>query len=235
MNPNSLTCPIFLQRRDANITKTAYNCFPVLKRDQQVSAWGAQLYRLFDMTLDNEVLYTGTDLAAEGWCREDRNYRRGAAVMVPIIEGKMVTFYDHRAAHIRLNPDAPSRQQQTEDCTDLEKAAAGGNRDAALAIDVFAYQVKKTIGAYAAAMGGVDAVSFTGGIGENSARLRAVCCEGLGFLGISVDPHRNEEGTGDRIVSADDSRAAVLALATNEELVVARRAYAKLQQRAATA
>jgi acetate kinase len=121
------------------------------------------------------------------------------------------------------------------DVRDLEKAAAGGNRDAALAIDVFAYQVKKTIGAYAAAMGGVNAVSFTGGIGENSARLRAVCCEGLGFLGMSVDPHRNEEGTGDRIVSADDSRVAVLALATNEELVVARRAYAKLQQRAATA
>lgn len=111
------------------------------------------------------------------------------------------------------------------DVRDLEAAAAQGNQDAALALEVFAYEVRKTIGAYAAAMGGVDAVAFTGGIGENSARLRSRCLAGLEFLGIRLDPVRNEQGVGDRLISADDSRVALVALATNEELIVARRAY----------
>ena len=111
------------------------------------------------------------------------------------------------------------------DVRDLEKAALEGNRRAALALEVFVYQVKKTIGAYAAAMGGLDAVAFTGGIGENSARLRSECCDGLEFLGIRLDRARNESGSGDRLVSAEDSKVAVLALATNEEIIVARRAW----------
>jgi acetate kinase len=111
------------------------------------------------------------------------------------------------------------------DVRDLEAAAAQGNAKAALALEVFAYEVRKTIGAYAAAMGGLDAIAFTGGIGENSAPLRSRCCAGLEFLGVMLDRERNEKSKGDRIVSADASRVAVLALATNEELVVARRAY----------
>jgi acetate kinase len=114
------------------------------------------------------------------------------------------------------------------DVRDLEQAASAGNADAALALDVFAYEVRKTIGAYAAAMGGLDAVAFTGGIGENSARLRSACCAGLEFLGIRLDPGRNEHGVGDRRLSEDDAPVAVLALATNEELIVARRAYGLL-------
>ncbi len=114
------------------------------------------------------------------------------------------------------------------DVRDLERAAEAGNRHAALALDVFAYQVRKTIGAYAAAMGGLDAVAFTGGIGENSARLRSSCCAGLEFLGLKLDRERNEGGSGDRLVSTDRSPVAVLALATNEELIVARRAYSLL-------
>lgn len=110
------------------------------------------------------------------------------------------------------------------DLRDLEAAAAAGNADAALALEVFAYQVKKTIGAYAAAMGGVDAVAFTGGIGENSARLRALCCAGLEFLGVFLDPVLNDRA-GDRIISPPGAPVSVLALATNEELIVARRAY----------
>jgi acetate kinase len=74
-------------------------------------------------------------------------------------------------------------------------------------------------------MGGIEAVAFTGGIGENSARLRAACCEGLEFLGIRLDRERNETGTGDRLVSSANAPVAVLALATNEELIVARRAW----------
>lgn len=111
------------------------------------------------------------------------------------------------------------------DLRDIEAAAAGGSQRAQLAIATFAYQVKKTLGAFAAAMGGLEAVAFTGGIGENSARLRSACCEGLEFLGIRLDSARNETGTGDRMVSAENSKVAVLALATNEELIVARRAY----------
>jgi len=108
------------------------------------------------------------------------------------------------------------------DVRDLE--AAGSGR-AAMALEVFAYQVRKTIGAYAAAMGGLEAIAFTGGIGENSARLRERCCAGLEFLGVRIDPARNTEGSGDRIVSPESAPVTVLALATNEELIVARRAW----------
>lgn len=109
------------------------------------------------------------------------------------------------------------------DVRDLETAAASGSADAQLALDVFTYEVRKTIGAYAAAMGGLDAVAFTGGIGENSARLREACCAGLEFLGIALDATRNTTGSGDRLVSSGP--VAVVTLATNEEVVVARRAY----------
>ena len=115
------------------------------------------------------------------------------------------------------------------DVRDLEDTAAAGSGDAALALAVFAYEVRKTIGAYAAAMGGLDAVAFTGWIGENSASLRRACCEGLEFLGIELDPARNEREAGDRLLSPDGARVAVLALATNEELIVARRAYGLLR------
>ncbi|MBI3693413.1 MAG: acetate kinase, partial [Acidobacteria bacterium] len=108
------------------------------------------------------------------------------------------------------------------DVRDLE---AAGTEDAKLALEVFAYQVRKTIGAYAAALGGLDALAFTGGIGENSAALRQACCQGLEFLGIRLDPVRNREQTGDRLISPDGAPVAVHALATNEELIVARETY----------
>jgi len=111
------------------------------------------------------------------------------------------------------------------DVRDLEEAAVKGNRDAALALDVFHYEVKKYIGAYAAAMGGLDAVAFTGGIGENSPSTRAACLRGLEFLGVKLEETANVQGKGDRLISAADSRVAVLVLATDEEIVVARRAY----------
>jgi len=115
------------------------------------------------------------------------------------------------------------------DLRDIEAAAANGSVNAALALQVFAYQVKKTIGAFAAAMGGLDAVAFTGGIGENSARLRSECLAGLEFLGVQLDAAKNQSGSGDRVISANDSSVAVLALATNEELIVARRAWRVLE------
>lgn len=113
------------------------------------------------------------------------------------------------------------------DVRDLEKAIAEGSQAAALALDVFVYEVKKTIGAYAAAMGGLDAVAFTGGIGENSAVLRARCCEGLEFLGVHLDAELNFKGG---IVSSAGSKVTVMTLQTNEELIVARRAYRKFSE-----
>ncbi|MCL4852145.1 MAG: hypothetical protein KJZ78_12290 [Bryobacteraceae bacterium] len=121
------------------------------------------------------------------------------------------------------------------DVRDIEKAAAGGNAQAALALELFAYQVRKTIGGYAAAMGGIDAIAFTGGIGENSARLRTNCCRGLEFLGVRLDRDANESGQGDRVISTGDSRVAVVTLATNEELNVARRAFKLVGARQTTA
>lgn len=106
---------------------------------------------------------------------------------------------------------------------DVRDIAMAGTPEAALALEVFAYQVRKTIGAYAAALGGLDAVVFTGGIGENSAVVRSASCRGLEWMGIELDARANEEGAGDRVVSA--GRVKVAALATNEELVVARRAW----------
>jgi acetate kinase len=111
---------------------------------------------------------------------------------------------------------------------DVRDVEASGSETARLALAVFAYQVKKTVGAYTAAMGGLDAIAFTGGIGENSPRLRAACCDGLSFLGVRLDPDQNENGRGDRLVSPAESPVAVLAMATNEELIVARRAFAVL-------
>jgi acetate kinase len=110
------------------------------------------------------------------------------------------------------------------DVRDIEAAARDGSRDASLALEVFAYEIRKTLGAYAAAMGGLDAISFTGGIGENAASLRTAVCTGLQFLGVRIDARRNA-GSGDRLISADDSAVSVVVLGTNEELVVARRAY----------
>jgi acetate kinase len=114
------------------------------------------------------------------------------------------------------------------DLRDIETAAAEGSRKAEMALKMFAYQVKKTIGALAAAMNGLEAVAFTGGIGENSARLRIQCCAGLEFLGVRLDEERNSQGSGDRLISPDGSKVIVLALGTNEELIVARRAWRKL-------
>jgi acetate kinase len=96
-----------------------------------------------------------------------------------------------------------------------------GDKKATYAIDVFTYRVKKYIGAYAAAMGGVDAVVFTGGIGENSPEVRKASCEGLEFLGIDIDDEKNTSKEKEKNISREGSRTAVLVIPTNEELVIA--------------
>jgi acetate kinase len=96
-----------------------------------------------------------------------------------------------------------------------------GNKQADLAFQVFTYRIKKYIGSYVAAMGGVDAVVFTGGIGENSPDVRAASCTGLEFFGIQIDEAKNNSQVKEKIISSDSSKVKVMALPTNEELVIA--------------
>ena len=111
----------------------------------------------------------------------------------------------------------------SNDVRDLEKSAEEGNARAALALEVFIYEVKKYVGAYAAALGGLDALAFAGGIGENSWRIRQQVCSGLGYLGIHLNPAANRAPTqGDRLISSPCSPVAALVVCTNEELIVAR-------------
>ncbi len=109
----------------------------------------------------------------------------------------------------------------TSDMREIVSEKKNGNKQAELAFQVFTYRIKKYIGSYAAAMGGLDAVIFTGGIGENSPDVRAESCRGLEFLGIEIDDERNNSADKERFISADSSRVKVLALPTNEELVIA--------------
>jgi acetate kinase len=95
------------------------------------------------------------------------------------------------------------------------------DKKAQYAFDVFCYRVRKYIGAYAAAMEGIDAVVFTGGIGENSPEVRKGSCEGLGFLGITIDDSLNESSDKEKLISAKQSPTRVLVVPTNEELVIA--------------
>ncbi|MBC7329419.1 acetate kinase [bacterium] len=112
---------------------------------------------------------------------------------------------------------------KTNDMRDIEEEIAKGDKRAKLAFDVFCYRVKKYIGAYAAVMGGVHAVVFTGGIGENGPMEREAICSGLEFLGIEIDPEKNEmmirgkEGD----ISKENAPTRVLVIPTNEELVIA--------------
>ena len=109
----------------------------------------------------------------------------------------------------------------SSDFRDLENAEAQGNQRAELALRVFDYSVKKYIGAYAAAMGGVDAVIFTAGVGENGPETRESACAGLEFLGIKIDPEKDKVRGKEMDVSADDAKVRVLVIPTNEELMIA--------------
>ncbi len=111
----------------------------------------------------------------------------------------------------------------SNDFRDVEAAAMkDGNKRAQLAIDIFCYKVKTFIGAYAAVMGGVDAIIFTAGLGENSPRTRVQICNGLEFLGAFIDKSKNNVVGKDAELSMDDSKIKILVIQTNEELVIAR-------------
>jgi acetate kinase len=112
----------------------------------------------------------------------------------------------------------------TADFRDLQSAAKEGNHRAQLALDIFAYSVKKYIGSYAAALGGIDCLVFTAGVGENVKLIREKICEDLEFLGIELDKDKNNEDNNGKIrdLTKEGSRVKILVIPTNEELVIAR-------------
>ena len=117
----------------------------------------------------------------------------------------------------------------SSDFRDLDNGAKEGNKRCALALDMFSYQTKKFVGSYAAAMGGLDCIVFTAGIGENSPGVREGVCEGLEFLGVKLDKEENKKRVdGIHEVSTKDSKVKVLVIPTNEELVIARETLALL-------
>jgi acetate kinase len=110
----------------------------------------------------------------------------------------------------------------SSDFRDIEDAARQGNERAHLALEVFAYKVRKFIGGYVAAMGGVDAIAFTAGLGENSSTMRDKICLGLEYLGTRVDPVKNNVRGKAQEISVDGAKVKIYVIPTNEELVIAR-------------
>ena len=104
----------------------------------------------------------------------------------------------------------------------IEEAAEEGNKRAQLALDMFHYKVRSTIGAYVAVMGGVDAIVFTAGIGENGIGNRDAICNGLEYLGTRIDPERNNVRGKEQEISAEGSKVKIFAIPTNEEIMIAR-------------
>ncbi len=110
---------------------------------------------------------------------------------------------------------------ESSDMREIEEAVASGNARAKDAFDVFTYRIKKYVGAYTAAMGGLDALIFTGGIGENSINVRSAVCDNMQYLGIELDANRNENAENEAELSSASSPVKVFRIPTNEELVIA--------------
>lgn len=109
----------------------------------------------------------------------------------------------------------------SSDFRDLHAAADSGNTRAQAALDIFVHSVRKMIGAYAAVMGGCDAIVFTAGIGENNIRVRKWVCDNLGYMGFELDDSKNEVQGAEAVISSESSRGKILVIPTNEELVIA--------------
>ena len=116
----------------------------------------------------------------------------------------------------------------SSDFRDLTEAMEQGNEQAAVAVEAFCYRVAKHIGAYTAALNGVDAIVFTAGIGENAAHIRSMVCDYLGFLGITIDEEKNAVRGKETEISTPDSKVSVFVIPTNEELAIARETAALL-------
>jgi acetate kinase len=112
------------------------------------------------------------------------------------------------------------------DVRDIQEKAESGDEKCQFALELMAYRIKKYIGSYSSALNGVDALVFTAGIGENSAKVRAMVCENMDYLGVQIDPDKNNNTSGgiDEIQAAD-SKVKILVIPTNEELEIAKQSY----------
>ena len=119
----------------------------------------------------------------------------------------------------------------SSDFRDLAQAAADGNKTAETALEAYAYRVGKYIGAYAAAMNGVDVIAFTAGVGENNAEVRQLIAQYIGFLGTSIDPGKNRIRGEEVILSAEGDRVVTMVVPTDEELAIARETVALVEKR----
>lgn len=118
----------------------------------------------------------------------------------------------------------------SSDMREVESAAAEGNERAQLALKMYNYRIKKYIGAYAAAMGGVDIIVWTAGVGENQVGTRLEACSGLEFLGVEMDAEANKVRGEEAIISTPESKVTVCVIPTDEELMIAKDTMALLQK-----
>ena len=138
----------------------------------------------------------------------------GTPVGHPISVDEVLTMMNKKSGLLGISG-------KSSDCRDIDDLADKGDPDAALAREMLIYGIKKYIGSYAAAMGGVDVIVFTAGIGENNAYLRQRVIDGLEFMGARIDPEKNKTRQ-EAVISADDSRVTVCVIPTNEEIMIAR-------------
>ena len=143
--------------------------------------------------------------------------------VVTYMEQKLGIHGQEMADYLNKNSGLLGISGVSSDKRDVENAAQNGNKRAQLAEDMLNYQIKKYIGAYSAAMGGLDCIVFTGGIGENDCALREAVCDNMEYLGVALDPEKNKmRGLDINDISAKNSRVKILVVCTNEELMIAR-------------
>jgi len=117
------------------------------------------------------------------------------------------------------------------DMRDVTRAIAEGNEDAELAYTIYAYRIKKYIGMYAAVLNGLDAIVFTGGVGENDINIRRMACNNMDFLGIQIDEEKNKIRSNDiREINSENAAVKVLIVPTNEELEIVKQCFELLQE-----
>ena len=138
----------------------------------------------------------------------------GTPVGHPISVDEVLTMMNKKSGLLGISG-------KSSDCRDIDDLASKGDPNAKLAQEMLIYGIKKYIGSYAAAMGGVDVIVFTAGIGENNAELRARVIDGLEFMGARIDPEKNKTRK-EAVISADDSKVTVCVIPTNEEIMIAR-------------
>lgn len=142
--------------------------------------------------------------------------------IVPYLMKKTGMTTDEIDAYMNKQSGLLGLSGVSNDVRDIEEAALGGNERANIALEVYCYRVRKYIGSYAAAMGGVDAIVFTAGLGENSISMRSRICRDLEFLGAHLDPDKNTVRGKEQEISADGAPVKIFVIPTNEELVIAR-------------